>query len=100
MVLVDDTLDSLRGRFTRHLELEVVEGSERVVGLLVSAGYRAESDGSRVRVVDISDYRREVPRLLSHLLSQGIQVYGAQVQEPSLEEIFLRLIGEPVMSDM
>ncbi len=94
-VLVDDTLDVLRGRFARYLELETVDGPERVVLAVEAAGYRARIDGSRVRV-EVSDYRKEVPGLLTRLLSQGIQVYGAHVQEPSLEEIFLRLLGEEV----
>ena len=97
-VLVDDSLDSLRGRFTRHLELEVVDSSERVAGLLVLAGYRAEPDGSRVRVVDISDTGARCLVFSRCSSPEGIQVYGVQVQEPSLEEIFLRLMGEEVMS--
>ena len=92
-VLVDDRLDSLRGRFARHLELEAVEDAEQVAEAVRSAGYGARAEGHRVRV-EVADYTREVPRLLSTLLSAGIQVYGAQVQEPSLEEIFLRILGE------
>ncbi len=92
-VLVDDRLDSLRGRFARHLELETVEDAEQVAEAVRAAGYRARAGGHRVRV-EVEDYRREVPRLLSTLLCAGIQVYGAQVQEPSLEEIFLRILGE------
>jgi ABC-2 type transport system ATP-binding protein len=92
-VLVDDTLESLRARFARHLDLEAVEDAERVAALVQAAGYRARIDGHLVRV-EVSAYKDEVPRLLSALLSSGIRVYGAQVQEPSLEEIFLRMFGE------
>ena len=92
-VLVDDRLDSLRERFARHLELETVEDAEQVVEAVRASGHRAQADGHRVRV-EVADYRREVPRLLSTLLGAGIQVYGAQVQEPSLEEIFLRVMGD------
>lgn len=92
-VLVDDRLDSLRGRFARHLDLETVEDPAQVAAAVRAAGYLAQADGHRVRV-EVADYRREVPRLLSTLLGAGIQVYGAQVQEPSLEEIFLRMLGD------
>jgi ABC-2 type transport system ATP-binding protein len=92
-VLVEDELETLRSRFARHLELESVDGQEHAVRLLEAAGYRASMDGARLRVV-VSDYKREVPALLSKLLGEGIQLYGAHVQEPSLEEIFLRLMGE------
>ena len=94
-VLADDRLDSLRGRFARHLDLETVEDAAQVAQAVRSAGYRARAEGHKVRV-EVADYRREVPRLLSTLLSAGIRVYGAQVQEPSLEEIFLRILGEDV----
>lgn len=93
VVLVDDTVESLRGRFTRPLVLEAVDDPERVADIVRSAGYRASIEGRHVKV-DVAEYRREVPELLSRLLDAGIQVYGAQVQEPSLEEVFLRLMGE------
>ncbi len=92
-VLVDDRLDSLRKRFARHLDLETVEDPDLVTEAVRAAGYLARADGHKVRV-EVADYMREVPRLLSTLLGAGIRVYGAQVQEPSLEEIFLRILGE------
>lgn len=92
-VLVDDTVENLRGRFTRYLVLEAIDDAERVAGAAHAAGYVARIDGHHVRV-EVADYRHEVPRLLSALLSEGIQVYSAQVQEPSLEEVFLKLMGE------
>ncbi len=97
-VLADDTVEKLRGRFTRHLVLEAVEDTDRVAESARMAGYRAGAENHHVRV-EVSDYRREVPRLLSTLLSEGIHIYSAQVQEPSLEEVFLKLMGEEVMSD-
>jgi ABC-2 type transport system ATP-binding protein len=86
-VLVDDSLENLRGRFTRHLVLHAVEEAGDLVAAVAAAGHRAEADGDRVRV-EVTNYRQEVPCLLSALLSQGVHIYGAQVQEPTLEEIF------------
>ena len=68
-------------------------GSVALAAVIQAAGYLAQADGHKVRV-EVADYKREVPRLLSTLLGAGIQVYGAQVQEPSLEEIFLKMLGE------
>ncbi|HEX2988076.1 MAG TPA: DUF4162 domain-containing protein, partial [Chloroflexota bacterium] len=93
VVLVDDAVESLRGRFTRPLVLEAADDPERVAEMVRLEGHSASVDSRHVRV-DVSDYRREVPKLLAKLLAAGIQVYGAQVQEPSLEEVFLRLMGE------
>jgi ABC-2 type transport system ATP-binding protein len=92
-VLVDEQLDALRGRFTRYLVLEAVEEAARVVELLQAEGYRAEAENGHLRV-EVADHKREVPRLLSTLLTRGVQVYGAHVQEPSLEQILLTLVGD------
>jgi ABC-2 type transport system ATP-binding protein len=93
-VLVEDELESLRERFARHLEIEAVEPPERVAAAIRATGSSARIAGDVVRV-PVVDYRREVPTLLASLLGAGLHVYGARVHEPSLEDIFLRLLGEP-----
>ena len=82
-------------RYEPTIGEQAVEDSDRVAESARVAGYRAGAENHHVRV-EVSDYRREVPRLLSTLLSEGIHVYSAQVQEPSLEEVFLKLMGEEV----
>lgn len=91
-VLVQDDIEHLRGRFTRYVAIGATEPLEKISRLLSDLGYRAELNGSAVRV-PVTDYHAQVPLILQHLLSAGVHVYSAQVEEPSLEEMFLTLVG-------
>lgn len=93
-VLIQDSLESLRGRFTRYVVVEAAEGAECVANLLASAGYEVIGEHDGVQV-EVTDYRNQVPRMLRLLLDAGVHVYSARLEEPSLEEIFLKALGVP-----
>lgn len=93
-VLIQDSLENLRGRFTRYVVIEAMEGAESVTAKLAPAGYQLASDHEGTRV-EVTDYRRQVPEILRLLLGAGLHVYSARVEEPSLEEIFLKALGVP-----
>lgn len=93
-VLIQDSLENLRGRFTRYAIIEAMEGVESVITRLTPAGYQVTSDHEGARV-EVTDFRRQVPEILRLLLGAGLHVYSARVEEPSLEEIFLKALGVP-----
>jgi ABC-2 type transport system ATP-binding protein len=91
-VLIEDSLDSLRSRLTRHAVIEAIEGDERVIATLKAGGYQVAEDHEGVRVT-VTDYRHEMPEILRLLLNADVHVYSAKVEEASLEEIFLKALG-------
>ena len=93
-VLIQDSLENLRGRFTRYAIIGAMEGVDSVIARLTPAGYQVTSDHEGARV-EVTDYRRQVPEILRLLLGAGLHVYSARVEEPSLEEIFLKALGVP-----
>lgn len=93
-VLIQDSLEELRGRLTRYAVIETVESEEQVVSVLAAAGYQVVGNQEGVKVA-VTDYRRQVPEMLRLLLNAGLQVYSARLEEPGLEEIFLKALGVP-----
>lgn len=93
-VLIEDNLESLRGRFTRYVVLEATEGEASLSMPLQAAGYQVSSDHEGVKVA-VTDYGSQVPAILRLLLDAGVHVYSARLEEPSLEEIFMKALGVP-----
>lgn len=92
-VLVQDDIANLRNRFSRSVAIKATEPVKQVAGLVSQLGYETQATDSTVRV-PVTDYQQQVPAILQHLLSAGIHVYSAEVEQPSLEEMFLTLVGE------
>lgn len=59
------------------------------------AEVRAAANGAGTVVLRAKVDRPEVPGLVRELALSGVRVYGVRPHEPSLEEAYLRLYGEP-----
>jgi ABC-2 type transport system ATP-binding protein len=91
-VLVQDSIEHLRSRFSRFVSLRSIEPQAKVAGIVSGMGFEPVTTDGVVRV-PVTDYREQVPRMLEALLTSGVHVYSAQLEEPSLEEMFLTLVG-------
>jgi ABC-2 type transport system ATP-binding protein len=91
-VLVQDSIDHLRSRFSRFVAIKAIEPQAKVAGVISGIGFEPLTVDGSVRV-PVTDYREQVPRMLEALMTSGVHVYSAQLEEPSLEEMFLSLVG-------
>lgn len=91
-VLVQDNIEHLRSRFSRFVSIKANEPQSQVAGVVSRIGFQPEITDGVVRV-PVGDYRAEVPRMLEGLLTSGIHVYSAELEQSSLEEMFLSLVG-------
>ena len=91
-VLLHERIATLRERIQPMLALRAAQGPERLVEGLVVLGRAPQREGDAVRVA-VADAAREAPELLRRLLGAGLDVYECRVVTPSLEELFLHIIG-------
>ncbi len=91
-VLLHERIATLRQRIQPMLVLRATCGPERLAEALVAHGRtpRREEDAVRVQVADAA---AEAPELLRRLLASGLDIYECRVVTPSLEELFLEVVG-------
>ncbi|WP_019588572.1 ABC transporter ATP-binding protein [Deinococcus apachensis] len=84
---------SARLGLTQRLSLEV--SREDVARALDVLGARLGADGiARGSHLELEDVRREdIPRVLTTLLDEGIDVFAAVPHAPTLEDVYFRLYG-------
>lgn len=91
-VLLHERISTLRERIQPMLALRAGQGPERLMEGLVALGRVPRREGEAVQV-PVADAAREAPEVLRRLLSAGLEVYECRVVTPSLEELFLDIIG-------
>jgi ABC-2 type transport system ATP-binding protein len=90
-VLVHASIEALRNQAVPKLALRAVQGPERLVVALRERGHEADqSDGAAV--LALADAERRAPELLRALLADGVDVYACQIERPTLEDLFLRVV--------
>jgi len=83
----------LRGRIDRlEVELRVEGAGAETLRGLERFGRRMSADSESIRL-EVAE-RDELPRIASFLVEQGAQIYGMHAARPSLERIFLEVMGE------
>lgn len=89
-VIHESRLEDLPGAWTLTI---AVAGLDEATGSgLAQFGEIVESGENRVRMV--VGGRETLPRVASYLVERGIPLYGMETSRPSLEEVFLDLMGD------
>ena len=83
----------LRGRVDRlEVELRLQGADAATLSGLDQFGRRIEADGERVRL-ELADEER-LPEIAAYLVERGVRLYGMHAARPSLERVFLEVMGE------
>ncbi len=91
-VLLHERIDTLRRRIQPVLMLRAVQGPERLAEVLAARGCESVREEDAVRV-HVEDPEAQAPELLRGLLAEGIDVFECRLVMPSLEELFLDVVG-------
>jgi ABC-2 type transport system ATP-binding protein len=91
-MLLHERIAALRGRIQPVLVLRAAEGPERLAEALASLGCTALREQEAVHV-HVADPVAEAPELLRRLLAAGVNVYECRVATPSLEDLFVDIVG-------
>lgn len=92
-VLVHDHIERLRERTQPQLELAAVEGPAALRQQLIQLGFAPETTDTTVRIA-IDSPERQAPAILRDLLAAGLNVYECHALAPTLEELFLDVVGD------
>ena len=91
-VLLHERIATLRQRIQPVLVLRATAGPERLAKALSALGRTPTREEEAVHV-HVADAATEAPELLRRLLSSGLDVYECRVMTPSLEDLFLDVVG-------
>ncbi len=91
-VLLHERIATLRQRIQPVLVLRAAEGPERLAEALTAQGRSSTREEDAVRV-HVADAVAQAPELLRRLLAAGLNVYECRVVTPSLEDLFLDVVG-------
>jgi len=91
-VLLHEGIAALRERVQPHLRLQATEGVAPLAQALQQLGCTPTVAGDEV-LLPITDPQHNAPSLLRRLLALNFHVYTCQVLAPSLEDVFLTLVG-------
>jgi len=83
------TLDTLHAQVEKQLTLEV-DQPQRAKALLVERGWHVMSNGSR-RVVVAANGLSDAAMINAQLVDYGVNVYHLNLEQPTLEDMFLSL---------
>lgn len=91
-VLLHDRIENLRRRTQPQVALEAIEGPQRLLDALTRLDRPAELVDGQVRLL-LNDPQQQVPELLRSLMAADINVYECHTITPSLEDLFLDIVG-------
>lgn len=97
-IVAIDSPSRLTEHHTEHLRLTVKIADKKAIAMIQAMGYRVDvtaDDQVRVAVTSVDDVRR----VLGEFERAGQPVQSIDVRKPNLEEVFLKLTGEPLESD-
>ena len=92
-VLLHERIDDLRRRFPVKVHLAGAQGPAALSQALAGLGIKHESDEAGVWAT-LAEPEREVPSLLRRLLGLGLDIYECRIEEPSLEDLFVDIVGD------
>ncbi|HJL15943.1 MAG TPA: YhfC family glutamic-type intramembrane protease [Sandaracinaceae bacterium LLY-WYZ-13_1] len=92
-VLVHESIEALRGRMAPRLALRVAGDPDAARDRLEALGHPIEVDGDGALRVSVVDPEIDAPALLRGLLESGVDVVECAVERPSLEALFLDIVG-------
>jgi ABC-2 type transport system ATP-binding protein len=94
-IMASGSPEDLRKRFggQRYIEVEVLNRAEdlRVEGF---ESVKTEGDIAILRIKAIDDIASSIEKILHEVRSQGLRVLSIRVREPSLEDVFVRVVGD------
>lgn len=93
-VLLHESIAQLRSQARPVLALAAEQGNETLTKALQQRGIESAvvEDEALVHAY-VQDPQRDAPSLLRGLLSEGIDVYECRAVQPTLEELFVRIVG-------
>ncbi|AKJ07778.1 ABC-2 type transport system ATP-binding protein [Archangium gephyra] len=91
-VLLHERIATLRQRIQPVLVLRATQGPERLAEALAGQGLTLTREEDAVHV-HVADAAAQAPGMLRHLLGAGVDVYECRVVTPSLEDLFLDVVG-------
>jgi ABC-2 type transport system ATP-binding protein len=91
-VVLHGGIAALRGRMQPRLRLQAAEGSASLAHALEQLGCAPTVADDHV-LLPIADPERDAPPLLRRLLGINLNVYACQVLAPSLEDLFMHIVG-------
>jgi ABC-2 type transport system ATP-binding protein len=92
-VVLHERISALRQRAPALLSLRATQGPERLLAALSELGSPGRRDEEAV-LVSMPEPTTQAPELLRRLLAMGVDVYECRVLTPSLEQLFLEIVGE------
>jgi ABC-2 type transport system ATP-binding protein len=91
-VVLHERISALRQRAPATLVLKAAQGPERLLAALQELGTSGRSEEDSV-LVPTTEPTTQAPELLRRLLAAGVDVYECRVVTPSLEQLFLDIVG-------
>ena len=91
-VLLHEGIATLRQRMQPRLRLQATEGTTSLAHALEQWGCVPTVADDHV-LLPVADPERDAPPLLRRLLGINLNVYACQVLAPSLEDLFLHIVG-------
>lgn len=92
-VVLHERISDLRQRVPSMLSLRATQGPERLLAALKELGTPGRQDEETV-LVPMPEPSTQAPELLRRLLAAGVDVYECRAVTPSLEQLFLDIVGE------
>ena len=90
-----DTPAALRARvFGARVRVILTQPAERFVGLLTGAGFADIRHDGATLSIGLVDYTGSVPTLVRRLVDAGAEILTVAAEEPPLEDVYLKLVGE------
>jgi ABC-2 type transport system ATP-binding protein len=85
---------------TVRVELNGAHPAESFVDMMASLAYvHGAQARDRALVVELADPARETPDLVAALVGAGARITGVREEAPTLEEVYLELVGEAGVRD-
>ena len=88
-LLFQGTLDELHAQVEKQLTLEV-DHPQRAKGVLAAAGWQVKSNGNH-RMVIAANGLSDAAMINAQLVGDGVNVYHLNLEQPTLEDMFLSL---------
>lgn len=91
-VLLHEKIETLRDRMQAHVVLAATQGAQPLAQALAQLGYAPQIAADSVQLA-INAPQQQVPALLRDLLTAGLDVYECHTVGPTLEDLFLEIVG-------
>ena len=95
-VLLDAPLSDMRAHTGLRLRISARQGPEALTVALRKHDLKSLTADDGAVIVSINDAQVDGPPILRELLQEGLDVYECTVLRPSLEEMFIDLVRQPM----